>query len=255
MYGLIFFIFAAIIRLGANIILSGQDVIAREEARKKGKDIYTDHNGASRMTSNGQRFSAGEQPNGHWVWTNDKMQIVRDLSQESIDRERKESYEFAIKHGCSTYLWMSPSWGRRTSDAYGKTYKEFAGLFKDPNEVKRKYLPCLYKDIKTGEIYVVKRIQSDWFEVVNEIIGSNFHNEILKFKCEYFVNPKTNEIIRLVDDICFPDFAKDNKSLSQEAINVLNEFAIKRNRTFFEPLTVPESDVYFRAKIKEKKNA
>ena len=255
MYGILFFIISGITRFGANVILAIQDVFSKEKAKQSGNPTYTDHNGSSRMVSNGQRFSAGQLPNGHWVWTNDKMQVVRDLSQESIDRERKESYDFAIRNGCSAYLWMSPLWGRRTADAGGKTYKEFAGLFKDPNEIKRKYLPCLYKDINTGDIYVAKRIRPDWFGVVNEITGSSFSHEILKFKYIYFVNPKTNEIVRLVDDICFRDFEKDYKSLSQEAINILNEFAVKRNRIFFKPLTTPDSDIYARAKREEKQNA
>lgn len=244
MYGFLFFIISGIARFFANIILLIQDTFTRNNSINKGKETYSDHNGSSRLTSTGKRFSAGENINGHWVWTDDNLNIVRDLSQEIIDKKRKENYDFAIKNGYSTYLWMSPKWGQATSDGYGKNYKEFENLFKDANELKnKKHLPHLYKDIKSGDIYVVKTLYSRWYKVINELLGLDMQpKENLNLR--YFVNPKTNEVVRAIDNDCFETYEKNNVNLSSEEIDIINLLTREKNENFFIHYDMFEHDIY-----------
>ena len=244
MYGFLFYIIAGIARFCANIILIIQDALSRNQAKRNNKISYTDHNGFSRLTETGNRFSASANNNGHWVWTDDNMNVVRDLSQEVIENKRKENYDFSVKHGYSTYLWMSPKWGQAASDEYGKSYKEFANLFKDPNEIiHKKHLPYLYKDIKNGDIYVVKILYSRWYKVINETLGLD-----IKLKgnmnLRYFVNPKTNEVVRPIDSDCLEAYEKNNINLSSEEMNIINSLTRENNDNFFIHYDVFEHDIY-----------
>jgi len=236
MYGIFFYIFVGITRVGAKIILFLQDIFRREEARGNNKEVYTDHNGASRLVSTNKRFTATEKPNGHWVWTDDKCNIIKDLSQESIEKERKENYEFAIKNGYSTYIWLTPQMGQRTQGAGKKIYKnEYAMYFKD-NMVPH-VLPVLYKDIKSGEIYTVGILYSGWKGLLEELSGEKFkHDGWLNMK--YFINPKTMEIIRPVDEKCR---LKTEECLTWKEIQLMNKITLEKNKSFilkYEPYSI-----------------
>lgn len=227
MYGIMFYIFTALIRLGAKIILFIQDIFKRTDANNKGKEIYTDHNGAARLVSTNQRFTATEKPNGHWIWTDDKCNIIRDLSQESIEKKRKENYEFAIKNGYSAYVWLTPQMGQRTQGAGKKIYKnEYAIYFKD-NKIPHK-LPVLYKDIHSEEIYAVGNLYSGWKGLLEELSGKKFkHDGWLNMK--YFVNPRTMEIIRPIDERCR---LQTEECLTQEEIQLMNKITLETNKSF-----------------------
>ena len=230
MYGFIFYILAALTRLGAKIILFGQDAFKRIDANNKGKETYIDHNGASRLTSTGQRFTASQQTNGHWVWTDDNFNVVKDVSQNHIDKCRKESYDFSVKHGCSTYIWMTKTWGRATSTSTENIYKnEYSNYFKNPNDVKY-HFPTLYKDIKTGEIYVIGILDSRWRKTLKEQFGYESRHNCALINDEYFINPKTNEIIRAVDE---EDRIGSPESLTQEEIEMINKLTYEKGKTFF----------------------
>lgn len=230
MYGFIFYILAALTRLGAKIILFGQDTVKRIDASNKGKEVYTDHNGASRLTSTGQRFTASQQPNGHWIWTDDHFNIVKDVSQNHIEQCRKESYDFSVKHGCSTYIWMASTWGRATSTSTENIYKhDYASYFKDPADVKY-HFPTLYKDIKTGEIYAIGILDCGWRSILKKYFGYDPKDYCRFVNKEYFVNPKTNEIIRAVDK---EDRIGCSESLTQEEIEMINKLTLEKGKKFF----------------------
>ena len=228
MYGVFFYIIVGITRIGAKIILFLQDIFRRKEAKENNKEVYTDHNGASRLTSTGQRFTASQKSNGHWVWTDDNFNVIKDISQNHIEQCRKDSYDFSAKHGCSTYVWMESNWGKATAGSGKKIYEnDYAKYFKN-NKIASYNRPTLYKDMNNGNIYAVGILRSDWKQILQKNFNYN-RNIGLGLNNEYFINPKTNEIIRPIDK----DSMIGDKCLNLEEINMINKLIRENNQNFF----------------------
>lgn len=155
MFGLFYSLFVGLGMAGekgAEKIISEKD---RAEAKTAGKEIYSDWGGTQRLVDTNEKIEYTTLRNGDRVLKTcgRKSRILRNFSQEELDRQIKRNIEYAKRNGKSTYCITVTSVNKADH-----TQRQF-GLETQSNATRGRR----YKDFNTGNVYVIRELNDKYY--------------------------------------------------------------------------------------------
>ena len=205
MFGIIYSLFMTMGVVGHNVKNLSNDIVEKDKQNKKGKETYIDSLGRQRLIADDRHVITTERDGDKVLIDAKTRKIIKNYTNESEQKKREIAKNEAIKNNKTVYL-----------------YKSF-----DKND---KWAGDWYQDIKTNQIYVVRKFTYGSYPFSHKEIYFyiDIHTGDIVRKTDWqiemdqhFIN-KIDDLPNKVKEIVYNIHKNDN--LTEEEIkNIINE--------------------------------